>query len=77
MPNWRKTKCCGTCAFFPLDSIKTASGAVFTTAGAKCEWKSTETYPISVVGRFGNSRPDPGWVRVLDGAACECHTPRA
>lgn len=76
MKGWRATTCCGTCAHFPIEEAKTASGAVITDRRARCQWQSREPWPISVSG-WGASRPTPNFVGVLDGADCECHKPRA
>lgn len=75
MSNWRKTKCCGTCALFPLEAAVGKGGRIYTDRGGQCRWKSAEAWPFSVRENVMSYRPRPGYVRVLDGADCACWVP--
>lgn len=60
---------CRDCALYALDRVKSASGAILSRKVAPCLWKSTETWPVSVVPSL-NVRPSPGFMGPNDGARC-------
>lgn len=51
---------CRDCKLYDLEAVKSKSGAILSNRVARCLWKSTETWPVSVEGRFGNTRPRAG-----------------
>lgn len=51
---------CRDCKLYDIDAVKSKSGAVLSTRTARCLWKSTETYPISVYNEFSHHRPQAG-----------------
>jgi hypothetical protein len=60
---------CRDCSLYDLDATRSKSGAVLTNRAARCLWKSTETYPLSV--RDADRRPIAGWMRPNDGDRCK------
>ncbi len=73
MADWRKTKCCGTCALFNLNALKNKAGRVSSSGSARCGWKSIEVYPSSI--RIDRGRPTPNYMSRDDGADCGCYEP--
>ena len=65
---------CRDCKFYDLEAIKNKAGRVMRDKVARCNWRSTEVWPSSVEGRFGNSRPSPTFMEPDDGANCPCFT---
>jgi hypothetical protein len=48
---------CRDCKLYDLQAVKSASGAVLSHKAARCLWKSTEQWPVSVSER--TARPTP------------------
>ena len=65
-------KCCRTCALWNRKAAMDAAGRIRKVRAVLCNWKSTEPYPDSVTGRYGNSRPTAGFTVSTDGINCPC-----
>lgn len=59
---------CKDCTLYDLDSVKSKSGAVLSNRAARCLWKSTEVFPVSVMMR--ERRPSPGHMRPNEDHRC-------
>jgi hypothetical protein len=66
---------CKDCKLFDLDAVKSKSGAVLSNRVAACLWKSTETWPVSVMERQ-NSRPHAGYMKPNEPHRCQRFIPR-
>jgi hypothetical protein len=61
---------CRDCKLYDLDRTKNARGAVLRNRVARCLWKSTETWPVSVNAGL-NRRPEPSYMQPDDGDRCQ------
>lgn len=60
---------CRDCALYDLQAVLSKNGRVVKGRAARCLWKSTEVWPLSV---WGQSRPTARYMEPNDGAGCEC-----
>ena len=67
-------KCCKTCGFWNYAQAADKLGRVRKDNVARCLWKSTEIWPLSVTGASGwsNTRPEPRYMSPIDGIGCPC-----
>jgi hypothetical protein len=70
--DWRKTKCCGTCALWNIERAKDASGKV-QNRPAECAWALSVPLPASLWAR---NMPKPSWMCRDYGTDCAAWTPR-
>ncbi len=75
MRDWKKGKCCGTCALWDIDNAKTKSGAVQGHVPARCLWRSVEPRPEALRPRM-ITQQIPGFIMRDDGAYCTCYIKR-
>lgn len=61
---------CRNCKLYDLDRVRNARGSIMSNRAAPCLWKSTETWPASVVPGL-NRRPEPGFMQPNDGDRCQ------
>lgn len=64
--NWRKTRCCGTCVHWDIDSARNKAGAVTSQKGVEC--CAVVVYPDSVPG-YARSKVGQ-WMSRNSGMTC-------
>lgn len=65
---------CRDCKLYDLEAVKSKSGAVLSRYTAKCLWKSTEVWPVSV--RDHERRPTPNYMPPNEVHRCQRFIPR-
>lgn len=61
---------CRDCKLYDLDAVRNARGAVMSNRVARCLWKSTEVWPVSVMESM-NGRPRAGFMSPNDEHRCQ------